>query len=192
MSECICHDQINRINSSLRINPYNVLDIPWTRIDDDKLIKKQIRELSRITHPDKNPQCRELAEIAFTAIGKAKHEIHDIERRGELLKLLDTVKTRVRMNMCSSKCQKTLHLLNNSVENTNYIDRVQNEFNELLIDREWRKRQLIKARGEHITTAFKKDREVQLAKLEWEAGIDSRVNNWRAFQKRRSSRAGLQ
>lgn len=71
-----------------------------------------------------------------------------------------------------------------------YERRMRDEMKELLIDREWRKRQLLKAavqqdvlaaQAKEIRVSEREERERE--EKEWEDNRDKRINNWRNFQK---------
>lgn len=71
-----------------------------------------------------------------------------------------------------------------------YEHSIRQEVRELLIEREWRKRQALKAAQQHEILAKKEKEQKELeketkdkAQKEWEEGREDRVKSWRDFQK---------
>lgn len=170
---------INRILQSLRINPYDILDVSLNNIDSDKVIQQQYKTLSLIVHPDKNPNNTDNAQSAFTLIGKAKNDLNDSDKRKHYIDLYEQ----------SKQYMKDKHSKLDT-KSTEYYDILHTQFNESLIDYEWLQRQSSKQQRDSIVKQHvekeQKRNEINVKEQQskqWNAKQDDRINDWRKFQK---------
>lgn len=68
--------QISRILGALKIDPYDVLDMPYTATDSE--LNKAYRLLSLTIHPDKvSAALKDDAQAAFAKLSQAKQDLSD-------------------------------------------------------------------------------------------------------------------
>jgi len=125
-------------------------------------VKKKYREVSRLIHPDKcRKEIREVAEKAFTKLGAAKTELLDEKKREELNKIVYDARQRVILRLqkeIKRKRKQEAKLardrgdppkekepLPDVSRSSNFDDLVKAETREVLIEQEWKKRQMSKA-----------------------------------------------
>jgi DnaJ homolog subfamily C member 8 len=85
------------------LNPFETLQIdPY--ISNEEL-KKKYRKLAAYVHPDKNPDDKERAQIAFEAVSRAYKILNDEKQRKEALEVVDEARERVE-KMCDEKRKK--------------------------------------------------------------------------------------
>jgi len=149
---------------------------------------------------------REKAQNAFAMLAQAKEALGDEAKREDIEGLIDKARQRVLTDRAAEGGGKRQKVNGSSgsggdgsttaVTSTDpsvdpqFDQWVRAEVKELLIDREWRKRQLLKAAAE-AEKAAKEEKEKRAAekaardaeKAEWEAGREKRINSWRDFQK---------
>ena len=66
--------QLNRVLSSLKIDPWDVLNVPYTATESE--IAKAYRNLSLSCHPDKvSPALKDDAQSAFSKLAQAKQDL---------------------------------------------------------------------------------------------------------------------
>jgi hypothetical protein len=66
--------QLNRVLSALKIDPWDVLDLPYTATDSESA--RAYRNLSLQCHPDKvDGSLKEDAQAAFSKLAQAKEDI---------------------------------------------------------------------------------------------------------------------
>ena len=93
--------QINRLlrpgSTYANLNPFEVLLVdPETKIED---IRKQYKKLSILLHPDKNPDDRERAQLAFDVLNKAYKVLDDELTRNRALEVVEEAKFKVNQSM---------------------------------------------------------------------------------------------
>jgi DnaJ-class molecular chaperone len=75
------------------LNPFQVLQIdPYASIEE---VKRKYRKLSTYVHPDKNPNDKERAEIAFEAVNRAYKMLEDEKERKQCLEVVDEAREQV-------------------------------------------------------------------------------------------------
>ena len=68
--------QLNRVLSALKIDPWDVLDIPYSATESE--ISRAYRNLSLQIHPDKcDATLKEDAQAAFAKLAQAKQDLGD-------------------------------------------------------------------------------------------------------------------
>lgn len=99
VSEVERDNEVLRILSCFKLNPFEHLNLPFDSSPDD--VKKQYRKLSLMVHPDKckHPQAKE----AFGALAKAQQLLLDPKEREYLVSQINAAKGRC-MPMISSHC----------------------------------------------------------------------------------------
>lgn len=198
--------EVNRILSAFKYNPFDILNVAHTATKEE--IAKAYRSASLQVHPDKFPSGpkRDQAQQAFTAIAAAKESLNDEAKREELDGLIDQARQRVLTEKtadqrkkrkvttgdeaASSSSSTTTDSEDDVSKHPEYDLWIRAQFKELIIEREWRKRQLLKAAAaEEALAASEKARRAEererkeSAEKEWEEGRDTRINSWRDFQK---------
>jgi DnaJ homolog subfamily C member 8 len=165
-------------------------------------------------HPDKvAPEVRESAQKAFAALSAARNELLDTTFREQFNELVNTARETIRslrekelkkqQKKFAKEQQMTDRLAGLSgdaallpppsrdvTKDEDFEKEVRTELKELLIAREWRKRQLLQqaARSDGLAAIEKEEKaakreEAKRADQEWEANRDNRVSSWRTFQK---------
>jgi DnaJ family protein C protein 8 len=184
----------------------DVLNVPHTASKED--ISKAYRSASLQVHPDKfsaGPQ-RDKAQTAFTMLAAAKDDLLDDAKREALDAVVDQARQKVLTNRAAEGRKKRKvgdsgaaaaagggnddDEESDPSKDPNYDAWVRAEVKEIIIEREWRKRQLLKAaavedtlaaEGKAKRAADKAARDA--AEKEWEEKRDDRINSWRNFQK---------
>ena len=59
---------------------------------DENTIRKSFRKLSILTHPDKNPDQKELAQRAFDAVKAAYETLSDGEKKATCLNVVENAR----------------------------------------------------------------------------------------------------
>jgi len=197
--------EVTRILSAFKLNALDILNVSHTAAKDE--ISKAYRSASLQVHPDKFPAGpqRDRAQQAFTMLAAAKDELLDPAKREALDGLVDQARQRVFTNRAAEarKKRRTSGAAAASgsddagagTEDDPSLDPqfdswIRAEVKEIIIEREWRKRQLLKAAAieEQLAAEAKAkraaDKEAREAETkEWEDNRDSRINSWRNFQK---------
>ena len=196
---------VSRILSAFKLNPLDILNVSHTAAKDD--ISKAYRAASLQVHPDKFPAGpqRDKAQQAFTMLAAAKDDLLDVAKREALDALVDQARQRIFTNHAAEgrkkrKVQSGAAAAAGAEDasapeddpstSPEFDSLIRAEVKEILIEREWRKRQLLKAAAiEDALAAESKakraaEREAKEAENKtWEDNRDSRINNWRNFQK---------
>jgi DnaJ family protein C protein 8 len=169
-------------------------------------VNKQYRDLSLLVHPDKfSPEDRPEAEKAFTILTAAKNELLDEGKRGFLNELIKQAKEKVvTAKDAEFKAERKKEIADLKAKNpqaqipekaipdwekqAGFEDATKQQLKELLIDREWRTRQLLKMAGqeEQIAAKVKEEKDTEKkakeqTEQEWEANREKRVGSWRTF-----------
>lgn len=100
-------EQLERLmrpgSTYFNLNPFEVLQIdPYTSVED---IKKKYRKLSIYVHPDKNPDDRDRAQVAFEAVNRAYKMLENETERKKCLEVVDEARLKVE-EMCEEKRKK--------------------------------------------------------------------------------------
>lgn len=72
------------------LNPFAVLMVGYDA--DDNSVRKSFRKLSILTHPDKNPDSKELAQRAFDAVKAAYETLSDPDKKETCLNVVNNAK----------------------------------------------------------------------------------------------------
>lgn len=200
--------EVTRILSAFKLNALDILNVSHTATKEE--ISKAYRSSSLQVHPDKFPSGpqRDRAQQAFTMLAAAKDELLDPAKREALDALVDQARQRVFTNRAAEARKKRRTSgaaaaaaaggsddAGAGTEDDPSLDPqfdswIRAEVKEIIIEREWRKRQLLKAAAieEQLAAEAKAkraaDKEARDAETkEWEENRDSRINSWRNFQK---------
>lgn len=199
--------EVKRIANSFKLNPLEVLGVPWNATTQE--VNKTYRDISLLVHPDKFPaEQRDEAQAAFNMLTAAKNDLLDEKKRGQLTELVVQARAKVVDEKQKEwrKEQKRKLVEMRAKDPTaplppeepvpdvtvmpDFEEKVAVTLKELLIDREWRTRQLLKlaAQEESLAAKAKQEREEehkvkQTVEQEWESGRENRVAGWRDFMK---------
>jgi len=199
--------QINRILSSHKINPVDILQISLDL--DEANIKKQYRTLSLMVHPDRcDDTLKERAQRAFTMLNnckkdleskdfviKLKHQINEARRRVVERKMIQKGQAFVSSEPAVKKqrTDDTLDVSNAKPplmdEEAPSEDEIKVQLREILVDCAWQKHIQDQAsqKLEQQTLARREELKARIAaekqyKKEWEEGREERVSSWRDWQ----------
>jgi DnaJ family protein C protein 8 len=205
--------ELTRVTQAFKLNPFDILNVGHTATKEE--ISKAYRTASLLVHPDKFPagEKRDKAQQAFTILAAAKDDLLDEAKREAIDMIVDQARQKVLTEKAlesSSKKRKvgdpataaaassssssdatTVDATPNDASKDPRFDAwVRDQVKEILIEREWKKRQLLKAAAEQdvLAAAEKKRRAEEREAKEketkaWEEGRDTRINSWRDFQK---------
>ncbi|KAL7417104.1 hypothetical protein BDY24DRAFT_376690 [Mrakia frigida] len=174
--------EVERIIKSFKLNPYDVLDLPFDVSESE--IKKQYRKKSLMIHPDKFKHERGVE--AFDWLKKAEGSLSTPESRTSL----DEVILFARRTLFKAF---TPPLPNTTLDSDPALPgdwrlRVLKEVRDILIDEEVARRKAIKMTlANEGLEAQKKDEEINARKRKkeaeknWEENRDARVSDWRSF-----------
>ncbi|KAL1362705.1 hypothetical protein HN51_010929 [Arachis hypogaea] len=196
VSEVERDNEVLRILSCFKLNPFEYLNLPFDSSIDD--VKKQYRKLSLMVHPDKcnHPQAKE----AFGALAKAQQLLLDQNERDYLLSQVNSAKEELRAKRKKQLKKDTASKIKSLVEEGKYDQQYEKseEFQqelkmkvrELLTEQEWRRRKM-QMRISEEEGRLKKDEEEQKEmwkrkrehEEEWEGTREKRVSSWRDFMK---------
>eukprot|EP00455_Lapot_gusevi_P052598 TRINITY_DN8027_c0_g5_i1.p1 TRINITY_DN8027_c0_g5~~TRINITY_DN8027_c0_g5_i1.p1 ORF type:complete len:248 (-),score=74.46 TRINITY_DN8027_c0_g5_i1:51-794(-) len=191
--------EISRILTALKVDPYHVLNIKYSATPEQ--ISKQYRTISLKVHPDKVPAAlREDAQKAFSKLAQAKQELEDEDKQTDVLRVVAEVRQRLietRIKL-AKKAEKEAKKATRSstppaapydpTTEPDFDNDLAKEVRETLIDREWRKRQMLRQASE-IEGAAAKEAEMKKRQREeeekhekqWEETRELRVGSWRDF-----------
>jgi len=83
------------------LNPFEVLQIdPEATVEE---AKKRFRRMSILVHPDKNPDDKERAQIAFDAVKRAWTVLETKETRAACMEIVEEARGRTKMNIEEKK-----------------------------------------------------------------------------------------
>lgn len=180
-SEMQRDEEISRILTAFPLDAYTVLDLqPGCTTD---VVKKTYRKKSLLIHPDKskNPQ----APDAFDKLKKAESILQDDKQR----QVLDKAFADSRRLLIQ---EKKWTYDDSRLKSSEFHEEWRNKTKEVLIENELRRRKLAKMqmeqegrekrRLEEEAEARRRKREAEKA---WEDNRDTRVESWRAYQKKR-------
>jgi len=203
-------DAVDKILKAFKLNPLEILGMPHNATPTD--VKKQYRSLSLLVHPDKcKLEFRDRAQKAFAMLAQAKADVEDDVKREQFNEFVSEAKQKVNIKCVEAWKKKMKAEINNAKKQAEvnleayaekplpnppefsqtdelYDEKVMKEIKEIIIEREWKKRQLLKqAQKEDVKAAEaaqaatveaqKKNEEVK----DWEEGRGQRIETWRAF-----------
>lgn len=178
-------EECERVLKAFKLNPYDVLGVEPTVTDDE--IHKIYRKKSLMIHPDRYHAPR--GPEAFDLLKKAQTELLTAEKR----KLIDKTLADARMLILRS-----LNLPPETPDTHDKVrfllpplrERMKQKAKEILIDDELRRRRTNKmqmiaegAEAQKTETAQAERKRKQEEKAQWEESRESRVTDWRSFQK---------
>lgn len=192
-------DRLLRPGSTYRnLNPYDVLQVdPELPFED---VKKMYRRLSILVHPDKNPDDRERAQVAFDAVSKAHSLLEDEKTRKKCYEVVEEARGRTGMNMEEKRRKKRKEALSKGLPATGENIKIEEDdpiaykhavailTMKLFADLERKRRE----NENKISNDAAKTREAQLQAEEkrtvekeytknWEDSRQGRVNSWLNF-----------
>ncbi|KAF9579346.1 hypothetical protein BGW38_004436 [Lunasporangiospora selenospora] len=180
--------EVERIIVCFRLDPYDILELEMGCTEKD--IKAAYRKKSLMIHPDKinHPKARE----AFDILKKAETELMDTARRTYVNSIIEEAKFKVRKTLPPplSAAPFTDPYFSSAI----FKSQVKQQFKDLMIEEELRKRKLLKkemeAQGEVDRRADEalneRKRKIEAQKV-WEDSRDDRVQGWRNFQAGKTS-----
>ncbi|GBF96662.1 hypothetical protein Rsub_09295 [Raphidocelis subcapitata] len=192
-------NEANRILWAFKLNPFEKLNLRFDATPEE--IRRQYRKLSLLVHPDKcsHPQ----AAAAFDVLGAAQKELLDEVRMEAFMAVINRARDEVRAerrketkNDAAIALAATLHErgregVEEEWERTDaFHERWKLKARDMLARGEWRKRKLTKRLKEEEERAGEEHKEaVAHARKQrdhhkaWESNRESRVTNWRDYQK---------
>ncbi|PWN27977.1 DnaJ-domain-containing protein, partial [Jaminaea rosea] len=179
--------EIERVLSSFRLNPYDVLEVSLEA--DSKAIHKIYRKKSLLIHPDKVQHDPRAVE-AFDLLKKASTHLLDEEKRKALDETVLSarylvLKEHLGLPVSTPSEDERLQGLQPTFE-----ERVRKATRDLMIDDELRRRKSLRAQhaaeGEEERkreAAAEERKRKAVEKEKWEDTRDERVKGWREFAK---------
>lgn len=188
-------NEVVRILSCFKLNPFEHLNLPFDASNDD--VKRQYRKLSLLVHPDKckHPQAKE----AFGALAKAQQLLLDPEERAYLFSQIKSAKEELlaqwKKQLKKDTAQKLKSMVDEKFEekheqSEDFKLKLKMKVRELLTEQEWRRRKMamriseeegrLKKDEEEQKEMWKKKREHE---EQWEGTREKRVSSWRDFMK---------
>lgn len=196
VSEVERDNEVLRILSCFKLNPFEHLNLPFDSSPDD--VKRQYRKLSLLVHPDKckHPQAKD----AFGALAKAQQLLLDTQEREYLLTQINAAKEELRAKRKRELKKDNASKIKSLVDQGKYEQQHERseEFQqqlklkvrENLTDQEWRRRKMqmriseeegrLKKDEEETKEMWKRKREHE---EQWEGTRENRVSSWRDFMK---------
>lgn len=196
VSEVERDNEVLRILSCFKLNPFEHLNLPFDSSPDD--VKKQYRKISLMVHPDKckHPQAKE----AFGALAKAQQLLLDPQEREYVLSQVNAAKEELRAKRKKQLKKDNASKIKSQVDEGKYEQQYERsaEFQqqlklkvrEILTDQEWRRRKMamriseeegrLKKDEEETKEMWKRKREHE---EQWEGTREKRVSSWRDFMK---------
>lgn len=159
----------------LNLNPYSVLQIPFTATDED--IKKAYRNMSRFVHPDKNKDDLERSQQAFEAVNTAHKMLTDEEVGPRCKQVIEEARRRL-------NDQRDLARSKEPVTDTAIMNEASKVFAEIekkRVQLEERDAQEKKRKREQELVSEEKRKKEKEYEENWEKNRDTRVNSWRNF-----------
>ncbi|KAH7561314.1 hypothetical protein JRO89_XS10G0210500 [Xanthoceras sorbifolium] len=148
VSEVERDNEVARILSCFKLNPFEYLNLPFDASLDD--VKKQYRKLSLMVHPDKckHPQAKE----AFGALAKAQQLLSDEQERDYVLTQVNAAKEELRAKRKKQLKKDAASKIKSLVDEGKYEQQYERseEFQqqlklkvrEILTEQEWRRRKM--------------------------------------------------
>jgi DnaJ family protein C protein 8 len=179
-SQFVRDQEVDRILKSFPLDAYSILDLqPGC---SSQVIKQQYRKKSLLIHPDKtkNPQ----APDAFDRLKKAEATLQDDKKR----ELLDQAFTDARRMLIH---EKKWTYDDQRLRSDEFLQEWRIKTKEVLIESELRKRKLQRIQMEEegrakrkLEEAEEERRKKRQSEQAWEDARDTRVENWRGYQKK--------
>ncbi|GBG84677.1 hypothetical protein CBR_g39052 [Chara braunii] len=196
VSEVERENEVNRVLSSFKLNPFEHLNLPFESGPED--VKRQYRRVSLMVHPDKCSHPR--AKEAFGALAKAQQMLLDPEERDYLASVFNLAKEELKKERKkelkkdnASKIQEALDegRTEDAYEQSDeFKEKWKMRVREILTEREWRRRKMMMRISEEegrLAKSEEETREMYKRKREdnekWEETRENRVNSWRDFMK---------
>lgn len=178
--------EIERILAAFRANAYDVLDLQPGVPDED--IKKTYRKKSLLIHPDKTPNPR--APDAFDRLASAHQTLLDETKRGHLDEAIaDARSLLIRERRLTKDSEEVKD------PDREFMRAWKDKVKYVLADNEARRaRQAQAAMRDEGRQQRKEDEEVAARKRkreheqDWEKTRESRIGNWRDFQKKEDAK----
>lgn len=178
--------EIERILAAFRANAYDVLDLQPGVPDED--IKKTYRKKSLLIHPDKTPNPR--APDAFDRLASAHQTLLDETKRGHLDEAIaDARSLLIRERKLTKDSEEVKD------PDREFMRAWKDKVKYVLADNEARRaRQAQAAMRDEGRQQRKEDEEVAARKRkreheqDWEKTRESRIGNWRDFQKKEDAK----
>ncbi|XP_019234571.1 PREDICTED: J domain-containing protein spf31 isoform X2 [Nicotiana attenuata] len=148
VSEVERDNEVNRILSCFKLNPFEHLNMSFDSSIDD--VKKQYRKLSLLVHPDKckHPQAKE----AFGALAKAQQLLLDPQERDYILNQVNAAKEELRSKWKKQLKKDTASKLKSLVtegkydqeheQSQEFQQQLKLKVREILTEQEWRRRKM--------------------------------------------------
>nr|GMD69601.1 J domain-containing protein spf31-like [Ipomoea batatas]GMD71381.1 J domain-containing protein spf31-like [Ipomoea batatas]GMD73633.1 J domain-containing protein spf31-like [Ipomoea batatas] len=196
VSEVERDNEVNRILSCFKLNPFEYLNLSFDSSLDD--VKRQYRKLSLLVHPDKckHPQAKE----AFGALAKAQQLLLDPQERDYVLNQVIAAKEELKSKWKKQVKKDTASKLKSLVsegkfeqeyeQSEEFQQQLKLKVREILTEQEWRRRKM-QMRISEEEGRLKKDEEEQKEmwkrkrehEEQWEGTREKRVSSWRDFMK---------
>lgn len=178
--------EIERILAAFRANAYDVLDLQPGVPDED--IKKTYRKKSLLIHPDKTPNPR--APDAFDRLASAHQTLLDETKRGHLDEAIaDARSLLIRERKLTKDSEEVKD------PDREFMRAWKDKVKYVLADNEARRaRQAQAAMRDEGRQQRKEDEELAARKRkreheqDWEKTRESRIGNWRDFQKKEDAK----
>jgi len=184
--------ELQRIQTALKINPLDILNLPTTFCDDD--VKKAYRKITTLVHPDRcHGDLKAQANEAFPKVTAAKKQMDEEHFRNRL-----TVKINEARRLATQKKVENQPAKRRKLEEQEDFElpaeeietEAKEELRSLLIDDAWRQYMYNKAAVKlEKKVAIEKDQRKILheakkeAEEKWKEATEQRVNNWRDWNK---------
>ncbi|CAM6087700.1 unnamed protein product [Calypogeia fissa] len=204
VSEVGRDNEVLRVLSCFKLNPFEHLNLPFTATPED--VRRQYRNvhlhllfnLSLLVHPDKckHPKAKE----AFAALAKAQQLLLDASERDYIVAQINLARDELRAERKKMLKKDNASKIKSMVdegkfetqyeESDEYIQKWKQRVREILTEQEWRRRKFqmriseeegrLKKEEEETRVQWKRKREDQ---EKWEETRENRVTSWRDFMK---------
>ncbi|KAK8942276.1 hypothetical protein KSP40_PGU015930 [Platanthera guangdongensis] len=196
VSEVERENEVVRILSCFKLNPFEHLNLPFDSSLDD--VKKQYRKLSLLVHPDKckHPQAKD----AFGALAKAQQLLLDPQEREYILSQVNNAREELRIKRKKELRKDSASKIKSLVDEGKFEHQYEQskevqqqlklKVREILTEQEWRRRKMqmriseeegrLKKDEEETKEMWKRKREHE---EQWEGTREQRVSSWRDFMK---------
>jgi DnaJ family protein C protein 8 len=205
--------ELTRIEKAFKLNPLDILALPTNATVSE--VKKRYRELSLMTHPDKiGEELRPRAQAVFSKLADAKTQLLDDVKRRDLVGMIVMARTGVEKEKQQAERKRRKELIKQQKADMSSLNEPYPAFaadpafevevaarvKELLIDAEWKRRELFHEAQQYQKTqrakkevVVKEEEQVVDVKQTWEEGRAGRVDEWRKFasKKTKKKKAGF-
>eukprot|EP01083_Nonionella_stella_P129327 392392_1 len=182
--------ELKRIIGAFKLDPLHIMNLELHATSSE--VTKQFRKLSILVHPDKYPVGRrKQAQDAFAKLQQARKDLLDEEKRKLLNDVYQTAQRKIadRHRAKKRKVGKDVDSTEPVITKIMEIE-IRAEVKQLLIDQEWRRRQMLKMtsklEGEaakEAETRRSEREEREKTEQDWEGKRDQRISGWRNFNK---------